>query len=502
MLLFLVAVSLFLYGFLFVPPFIPIYHHIDGLIYVNDGKQMYEGEVMYRDFFQFSPPGTTLVFWLLFKLLGVRPWIPDLTLLVLGIALAWLGVVIARELMHPGLALLPSSIFLAGLYNKMLDPTHHWFSLLCVMMALAVVLERRTRARIAAAGFFCGLAACFTQTRGLAAILGLGVFLWWESRQRQQQRCDLLKLQACLVSGFVASLIAVNGYFAWKAGLARFLWCTLVFGIRYYPKAEENTFLGAVEGFPQFLSLHYFLFALARWLFLYGAIPLAYLLFFSCYRRKLGERPPDFWVRPMLLALVGSFMLLGVAPSPNSIRLASSALPGIILMGWFIDSPGKWARALAAGLVAGALLVAPHAVLNAESSQKWITPIRPGTLAVTSRESLEYYNWVLQHTHASDYLFQAPGPDMYFYLDLRNPTPMPFLTNCGYTTPEQVENVVRSLQQHPVRYVLWSPSALDVIPAWEDPSDDHLGPLRDYLRHHYRVVKVFRNSDEMWEKKE
>ena len=82
--LFLLAALIFLYSLLFIPPFLPIDHNIDGLTYVADGKRMIEGQVMYRDFFQFSTPGTALIYFFLFKLLGIRLWIPDLALLVLG----------------------------------------------------------------------------------------------------------------------------------------------------------------------------------------------------------------------------------------------------------------------------------------------------------------------------------------------------------------------------------------------------------------------------------
>ena len=132
-------------------------------------------------------------------------------------------------------------------------------------------------------------------------------------------------------------------------------------------------------------------------------------------------------------------------------------------------------------------------------SKRGILTTPHGQLAVADPDSLEEYTWVLQHTRPSEYLYEAAAPYMYFYLDLRNPTPLPLLTNCGYTTPEQVAEAARGLEQHHVRYVVWSPSTLDTIPDWERPSDNHLGPLRDYIHRHYRLVKVFTNSDEVWE---
>jgi hypothetical protein len=500
-LLFLLAALIFLYAFLFVPPFIPIEHNIDGQIFLLPGKRMYEGEVMYRDFFQFVTPGTALVYFLLFKLLGLQPWIPDLTLLLLGLGLAWLGVMIAKKVMRPGLALLPSAIFLAGVYKNRLDPTHHWYSLLTATAAIAALMERRTLVRIATAGFFCGLTACFTQTRGFAAVVGIGVFLWWETRQKREPWRGLFKQATWLVAGFLAALTAVNAYFVWKAGLARFFWCTVVFGIKYFHKSADANFLIVTETFPQFLSLRTFLFGLVHWLFLYAVIPFTYLLFFAFYWRGSGKKPIEYWARPMLLAVVGSFMLLSVASPPSLTRMASSALPGVILLGWFIDSPGKLARTLAGVLALGVLLIVPHAVATEQYRERQILTTRPGKLAVTDPVTYEELVWIREHTRATEYFYDMMlAASESFYLNLRNPTPLPFVENDGFTTTEQVAEVVRSLKQHEVRYILL------VLPEWrgagQNGKDDHLGPLRDYVHSRYRVVKDFENSDEIWEKKD
>jgi hypothetical protein len=502
--LFLLATLLFLYCFLFIPPFLPLELNGDNLLYLAPGQQMYEGRMIYRDVFEFLTPGTALVHFFLFKLFGLRLWIPNLLALLLGLGLAWLGVVIAKKLMHPSLALLPSAIFLVGVREFLCDPTHHWYCLLTTTAAIAVLMDRRTPARIAAAGFFCGLSACFTQTRGLAVTVGFGVYLWWESRRRQEGWRQLLKKEAWLVTSFLATLMAVNGYFIWKAGPARFLWCTVVFVLRHYRKeAVNNTFQTFTESFPAFVPVHRFLSSFLReWLFLHAVIPFIFILFFARYWRESGKKPLEFWERPMLVAMVGSFLLLSIAPAPAPNRLAASALPGIILLVWLIDSPRKLTRTLAAAIAVGVLLVTLHAVARRRPVSNWTLVTPQGKLAITDQSTYQEYIWVQQHTRPSEYFYEASGIDMLFRLDLRNPTPLPRVANNGYTTPEQVAEVMRSLEQHRVHYVLWSYEDLDRVPDWEDPSDDHLGPLRDYIHSHYRVVKVFVNNDEIWERKD
>ena len=328
---------------------------------------MYQGETIYRDFFEFVTPGTALVYFFLFKLFGLRLWIPNLLSLLLGVGLAWLSVVIAKKLTRSSLALLPSAIFLAGVYQFLRDPSITCYSLLATLAAIAVLMERRSApARIAAAGCLCGLSACFTQTRGLAVFMGFSLFLWWESRHREEGWRTMVKKEAWLITGFLATLTAVNGYFIWKAGPSRFLWCTVVFILKYYPKqANWNTFQVFRASLPAVFPLHQFLhWDIEEWLFLYAACPFMLILFFARYWLESGKKPTEFWERPMLVAIVGSFVLLSIAPSPSGMRMATSLLPGIILLVWFIDSPRMLARALAAAMALLALLVALHGVVR------------------------------------------------------------------------------------------------------------------------------------------
>jgi hypothetical protein len=176
-------------------------------------------------------------------------------------------------------------------------------------------------------------------------------------------------------------------------------------------------------------------------------------------------------------------------------RIARDHTPGMV------DCPQRLARAVAVALAGGVLLVVSHAAATTQSMQKQILNTSQGKIDVTDLVAFEEYVWIQQHTRPSEY-FWAAFPDVYFYLDLRNPTPLPFITNTGYTTVEQVAEVIRGLQLHRPHYIAWSPSDVDVTNHWIDPSDDHLGPLRNYLHTHYRLVNAFKGSDEIWERKE
>jgi hypothetical protein len=502
---FLLSMQGFLYCFLFLPAFLPVEGNGFGdiFIYLSPAQRMYQGELIYRDVFEFVTPGIALFNLLMFKLFGLRVWIPNLSVMLLGLGLTWLGVVISRRLMRPGLALIPSFIFLIATREYIYDPTHHWYSLLAATGAIAILLERRSPARIAVAGALFGLSSCFTQSRGLSALAGLTIFLVWESWQLNEGWRSLLKKSAWLLAGFVAVLVAVNGYFVWKVGLSRFLWSTVVFVLEYYPKhADINSILSIKDSLPEFDTTRHFIMDLGNWLILFVAVPLTYVCFFIQYWRKSRQCVSENWTRLMLLAIVGFFMLLGTSPSPKGVRMAAISLPAFILLVWLLDFLGKPGRILLVILTSGTLIVALHAVIRGRPIPVGILNTSQGDLAFTERTRFEEIVWFQQHTQPQDYYYGPVLRQLYFYLDLRNPTPYSIILNSGYTTEQQVTECVQGLELRKPRYILWNPLDLDQIPAWENPADDHLGPLRNYMRRHYEVVKVFESTDEAWQRKD
>ncbi len=504
--LFLVATGSFLYSLLFIPPFLPLADKCisDSFLYLAPGQRMYQGEMIYKDFFEFVPPGTALVHLLLFKLFGLRLWVPDSLALLLGLGLVWIGLVISRNLMRPGLALLPSSLFLVKARTFLCNPVHHWYSQLAGMAGIAVLMERRTPARIAAAGMFCGLSACFTQTRGVAVAMGIALFLGWEATRLREGWSTWLKKESWLITSFFITLLAVNVYFIGKAGIARFLWCTVVFALKYYPQeADWNSLQVLALEFPRFATEgHEFYRALASWCVLYVVYPFVFILFFVRYWKQRLKKPVEYWARPMLVAIVGVFMFLSIAPSPSSTRMETAALPMFILLCWHVESFGRAVRPVAALLAFGVIAVALSAVVGRLLNPAVILATTHGKIGLTdptSNKEYEEYVWIGQQTQPMEYFYEADFSEIYFFLNLRNPTTQPRITNNGYTTVEQVQEVISGLQQHQVRFILWRPDALDEPPGWDSPSGAHLGPLRDYIHSHYRLVKIFANSDEIWE---
>lgn len=278
---FLILAAAFLYLDLFVLPATPIAGtDLDQSLYLHNATKMLDGQMIYRDFFQFTPPGTESVYFGLFKLFGVRAWISNATLLGLGLSLTGLCVFISKKILSGLTAYLPAFLFLVLAFHPAVDGSHHWFSMLAVTAAVALIIRERNLARLAGAGALCALASFFTQPRGVGAVVGIALFLWWEHRIRPQGGRSLLKSESVLAGVFVAVTVALNLYFVWEAGLKRFLWCTVTFGIKYYPAESQLNSLQAYMAFPPMVP-HLRYVPQPGWLFIHAIMPLVYLIFFA-----------------------------------------------------------------------------------------------------------------------------------------------------------------------------------------------------------------------------
>jgi len=494
---FLLGSLVFLYLQTFILPFIPIYLGDNAPVYLLDGKRMLQGEVIYRDFFELTFPGTPLLYCALFKLFGVHAWIPNALLIALGVGLLGVSVALSQRVLSGAAVFLPGLFFLIFAYGNALDATHHWFSVLAALGAAAVLLEKRSLPRLAWAGALCGLATLFTQSRGLLALLALAVFLCWERRAKKLSYGWLVKTTAVLSLAFLAIVVPVVTCVAWEAGWRRFFYCTFIFVRKCYSFFSRNN-LGVyavdVPEFSSWLELP----AWAIWVFIHVLVPLIFILFLVRYAREAAsDRPHESWDQLLLINLMGLFSFLAIAPSPTWFKLCTASLPALIVFVWFLRSPGKLGRVFRGLLWVAILLgaVAQPAMRQTDWRGLLGTPV--GRAAFVEPLRYEKFRWLRDRTQPGQYLFEAGDTALYFLLDLRNPAEVPFLTPTDYTRPEQVQRTVQALEKHRVPFVVWSVD-LD-LPEPDQVGGDHLGPLRAYLRAHYRVVKTFDDGSQVWQ---
>ena len=488
----LLACGIFLYLQVFTLPSTPRLASGDQSIYLHHATRMLEGQIIYRDYDHFTLPGTDVLYAALFKVFGVKAWIPQAMLVLIGVAAAWLGIVISGKLLSGRLIFLPSLLFLALPYSSYLDATHHWYSALAAIAALAIAIERRTAVRMIWAGALWGLGTCFSQSTALGTV-GFALFLVWEMRRNAEPWGSLLRKEAGLFGGFLATVVVFNSYFVLKVGLRRFLYYTVIFVAKYYSADRFNTWRiylrdrPPVHGWANWPDL-------LAWPFIYLLIPAVYILFFLYHwsaARSRSEVPNE---RLMLVNITGLSLFLTIASAPAYNRMYTVSLPGIILLVWLMSSFPAVERMLSPILWTVVVVLATLKPLVTQTRWKAYLNLPTGRTAFFQPEAYEKTKWVAERTQPSEYFF---GDQLLcFALRLQNPARVPFLRPTDYTRPEEVRDVVQALEEHQVNFVSWY-HGLD-IPV--DNAGNNLGPLLFYLRKRYRVAKVFSNQDEMWER--
>lgn len=202
----------------------------------------------------------------------------------------------------------------------------------------------------------------------------------------------------------------------------------------------------------------------------------------------------------MLLNLVGLSLFIGVASSPIWYRLNHITLPGLILLVWMLDRPGRFYTALARLMSLAALAMLIYASVGQGARWPNELDLPAGRVAFQRADLYEQYQWLAQHTQPAEY-FYSTSADFFFLLQLRNPAAVTFLFPAEYTRPEQVQQLIAGLEEHEVKLVYWR-AILDLPPGRVAFAGDHLGPLRSYLREHYQVVKTFTQGDYVWARKQ
>lgn len=488
----------YLAAILFASPRTPYLLGGDQMFFWLDALRLLSGQHIYRDFLQFTPPGTDLVFWSLFKLLGPRIWVTNLTVLALGMALCALSFRLASHIMPPARAALATALVAVLVYGKWLDATHHWFSALAVLGALAVLMRSTTVLRVAAAGALLAVAAFFTQTRGPAAAIAIAAVLGWQSSVSPQPWGEAFKRQGVLLSTMALTWLALSSYYMVTVGPLE-LWQSQVDFVHQYmlgSKTITNT-AGAWEA----LSLE------STAVLTFYVLPLVYAIaLWICLRGT--QLAPQERSAVLLLAATGAAMLLEMVFSPNILRASCVAAPGLILLAWLTaHRSGRAVKAAAAVLWAAVLASAAHQVAARHLEPTAVLQLPAGRAAVRALPA-EKLSWLAAHTRPGEPFFDAAWLGPYLPLGLRNPL---FLDDVGgymfrdSQTPgaaklapaagqrlrTYVQHSAQQLLTHHVKYVVWQPRL--TVPPFRVPV------LRAFLQEHYTKRWTFSDQDEVWE---
>lgn len=492
-------VFIFLYTQLFQFPFTPIYFEGDHFITISNAVRMVDGDVMYRDFFHFTPPGAELYYKTFFSIFGKKIWVLNFTILWLGLAQAALLWYMSKRVLTGLTVYLPAAIFLViGFRHFGIDGSYRLFSIIFVLLAAAVLLNKRSPRMLILAGCFCGLASFFVQTRGFVGVAAICVFLLWENIRQGFDIRALVRQGLLLGIPFLAVVVLTHSYFAWQGGFDGYYFGLVTFLQKYYshdPLSNYSAFLSDFPSIESYLQNYSTFAAISRYFrftapsaFFYALIPLIYIVFFV-YRLYLRDSKPsnETDARLVFLGILGLSFFAGLS-APTGFRLYHIAIPGVIIFVWLIRQSRFLTRLAPAALVLLAVLGAAYAVQR-QAVTKYFLDMPGGEAAFLSEHFFEKYEWIGRHTTPGERLYEAHHPSFYLPFHLVNPTPLHLIRDNGYTPTFQVSSIVESLEKNPPTIIIWH-GVWSKRPEQRTPGDN-LEPLWQFVRDNYEWQKEF-----------
>jgi hypothetical protein len=475
----------------FVSVKVPLILWGDQIGFFNDGSRVVLGQLPYRDYFKIVPPATDLTYAALISAVGVRMWIPNLLMASLTALAALLMTLIASRLMRGAIILLPGLLLAGFIVPAATDATHHWFSTIAILAALLIMIDGTSLPRIATAGALSGVAACYTQSKGMMAVAAFVVYLVAHARRYKEMSANSAWQKSLLLCGAAAAVFAAaNMYFVQTAGLRMWLYCLVVYPLLYYPSPTLNNWRVLIDGFPT----HAGLITWTVFSFVYVTVPLVYVVFFAGSRKRWKNEGAHRCDLPLLVAITGMAMFLTIASAPSLKRLAVVSPPAMILLAWLLNQPRKAIVGLKISLASAAAALAIAVPVHLQMRSPFYLNLPAGRAALFDPDLYAEYRWLLGNTYPGEYLFGLPP--FYSAFHMQNPAPIVDFHASDYTRPWQVAALVEALQSHQVPMLILRRTH-DFL--WtHGSSSDHLEPLRVYVSQNYRLAKTFPTGDEVW----
>lgn len=483
--------AIYLYLNLFASGGVPFLLGGDQTYFWMGAQRLLNGEMLYRDFFQFTPPGTDLIYAALFRVLGTRIWVPNIVVIVLGVFFACTCFSLSRKLMKDNSAALATGLFMVLIYGKALNATHHWFAVLFILIAVRVAMERVTAKSIALSGALLGLAAFFNQAHGAAALIGFTVFLLCRRSRAEWSWLETTKMLAFLVLAFALVLLSLTGYYFVTVGIEKLWYCLVVYVFKYLPHQSKMS-VGVHSATTPSATILQWASCLAAYILLPGIYGIS---LWRCWRSRKSAFFP--WDEVALLSLVGLSLLLEVAVSMTWLRLFAISLPGVVLAVWSVG--GR--QGLHRSVIIAASVVLSGIVAHQVVTKHLLSTSRaelPGGRVATTPQAYEKLRQLAIHTHPGDFFLQAGWPGVYIPLQVRNPLDVPTLGLWDIGSDEEIASFIREMRARRVPYVLWTHSLDEGCGATD--CKDFLSPFRTYLRSSYVRIETFQDGDVLWQK--
>jgi hypothetical protein len=150
-------------------------------------------------------------------------------------------------------------------------------------------------------------------------------------------------------------------------------------------------------------------------------------------------------------------------------------------------------RYVLSALWAVAVLLAIYLPINRQVHRREYLDLPIGRVAFLEPRQYEQVRWFKERTQPGDSFFD--NQFVAFVLSLESPGPLDYVTTSSFTRPEQVEELIRSMDMHKTKFVYFY-RELDGPPR----ADDNLGPFRQYIAQNYHLAKTDASGNKVWER--
>ncbi|MBU0709034.1 hypothetical protein KJ596_04815 [Patescibacteria group bacterium] len=240
---------------------IHFYWRGDGCIPLVAAQRIINGELLYRDFFEFWMPGSFYLLAGIFKLFGQTLLITRITIFINSFCLFLLVFLIGANL-NSSLMLGAFSLILFILTSASPSYNHNWLGLLfSSLIAYLSIFKRpitKTPTTLYLLGLINGLVISFIQWQGVAVYLAFLATTYLQEGGSVKKKSGHV-LQYTLGAVVFPSFWCL--FFWWKGVLPKLLYATIIFPFTHYPA-------GNMQQFPSLLWWSTTLFYLILWYFL------------------------------------------------------------------------------------------------------------------------------------------------------------------------------------------------------------------------------------------
>jgi 4-amino-4-deoxy-L-arabinose transferase-like glycosyltransferase len=486
-----------LYVFLFAGAFVLwsagarfILANNDEGIYLASAMRMLRGELPYRDFFYYLPPGTPLIEAGVLRLFGEKLWAARIPLAadlaILTAAVFWLTARLAN--VRAGFVTVFCFLAFETAEHDRLVVDHRWDSSAWATLAIALtvsLLPRESgnwRLRAVLAGASAALAGWIT-----TPVAMVGVVIFGAACIVPQLRRSAIWIAAGAAGCSACFLGWLAAHHNLAAALEGVLWPA-----SHYGSANRTAYGWVIGGYANLFS----------GLTTGGVITVAiFLIFFTLpatlpvlalawwpIRWRLESEERRWAIGLMLMSMIA--LMVSTLPRPDLIHLMY--VSGVAYaLGAALAVRVLPPRALAMVAIAMILMAATDYVIAL--NRRIGEPAMATRLGVVhgTESDFKVLRLVTSHVRPEDGFFAFPyWPNFYLFAGARNPTRFAYLQPGMFSAADE-RIALQELQQSPPRWILYvdtPPEAFLRIWPRSDPARLRFGSIEDFIAGRYRTV--------------